>query len=243
MPNDRGPMVLINSQSNGIIPGNTGPAPYTPTAKVQIWTDTDGDGVGDAFHYMQPGVNTGTLKNPTAWGPEVGLANEWLKGDHPDDEYLWLGKAGQGETGMVFDPDARDLSPRSDGELFDFAVLQARNMQANLGYDHLDLLILHQGETDAYSASKAAAYKPALLEYVDAARAEMRVQDIVIGRINDTAPYSQAVREAQWQVDQGDDHIVSFKTIGFGLQADRIHHDATGAIQLGTSDYEAWGML
>lgn len=245
MPNDRGPMVLFVTQSNGIIPGNTGPAPYVPTWRVQIWTDTNGDGIGDTFHAMRPGVNTGTLKNPTSWGPEVGFATKWLEANPVKDanNILWIGKAGRGETGMAYNPDRPDFSPRSEGDMFDFAVSTSLRMQSDLGYDHLSLLVIHQGETDAYQLDTAQAYEFNFTEFLDASRVEMRVEDIVVGRINDTAPHSQLVREAQWRIDQEDPHLVSYKTIGFGLQEDRIHHNADGALSLGRADYEGWLIL
>ena len=56
--------IIIAGDSNPLGYENNGPAPYTPTYKVQIWTDTNGDGVADAWNYMNPGVNTGTPNNP-----------------------------------------------------------------------------------------------------------------------------------------------------------------------------------
>lgn len=68
--------IFTAGQSNDLGYLNNGPAPYVATARVQIFADTDGDGYGDVWNYMNPGVNTGMPANPTAWGPEVEIAKD-----------------------------------------------------------------------------------------------------------------------------------------------------------------------
>lgn len=245
------PYVILAGQSNALGFGNTGPAPYTPTVRVQIWTDTNADGIGDAWHYMNPGVNTGTLNNPTAWGPEVQIANAYLA-DHATG-FLWINKnmeTVRGSTGLATDPGALDWSPSSAGEMFDFADHAADAARANLGggpyaFSAYDALFWMQGETDAGDAADAAAYATNLAGFLAAARSDWMNDPagyVGIGRITDASslPYSLDVRQAQWQVDQVDTRAESFKTIGFEMQADGVHYAAAGQLALGQAFYDNW---
>lgn len=228
---------LFAGQSNALGYLNDGPAPYIPTARVQMWTDTNGDGVGDAFNYLRPGWNTGTEANPHAWGPEVAFAADWL--DHNPTGTLYLGKVAKGSTGLAQDAGAVDWSPRSEGELFDAATRVSHDMRANLGVDHLDGIAFMQGETDATDAAKAGAYHDNLVEFAQEARLDWGATDIALGRIGAAGAYSQAVREAQWQVDQEDAHLASFRTLDLGLRQDGLHYDAAGQWALGQSFFDA----
>ena len=229
---------LFAGQSNTLGYLNEGPAPYVPTARVQMWTDTNGDGVGDAFNYLRPGWNTGTAANPHAWGPEVAFAAEWL--DHNAEGTLYLGKVAKGSTGLAQDEGALDWSPESTGELFDQATRVSHDMRATLGVERLDGIAWMQGETDATDAAKASAYHDNLAEFAQEARFEWGATDIALGRIGAAGAYSQAVREAQWLLDQEDDHLTSFKTLDFGLRPDGLHYDAEGQIALGNAFYDGW---
>lgn len=218
---------------------NNGPAPYEPTARVQIWTDTDGDGMGDAFHYMLPGVNTGTMANPTMWGPEVGTALAWLV-KHPDPEdVLFLGKVTKGETGLA-QAEGFDWSPLSHGELYDAATRVAHDMVANLAHP-LDVVMVMQGETDATSAQAAGAYQANLTDLIAHVRADWGVSDVVLGRIGSAGAHSLDVRVAQWNVDALDDHVASFKTLDLATQPDGIH--VADQMTLGARFYEGWMTL
>lgn len=235
--------ILIAGQSNALGYGNTGPAPYTPTARVQIWADTNGDGQGDTWQYMLPGVNTGTPANPTVWGPEVGIANAWLH-DHPSGN-LWIDKIAKGSTGLAQDPAQLDWSPRSHGEMFDAATASADAARANLGptpyaFARWDAVMWMQGETDATDPTKAAAYQANLTDAVAHMRAGWDVEAVVVGRIGVAGAWSDQVRVAQWSVDQADPNLVSFKTIGFELQSDGLHYDAAGQLSLGAAFYDGW---
>ena len=122
--------IILAGQSNALGYLNTGAAPYVPTPRVQIWADTNGDGVPDAWNYMNPGVNTGTPENPTVWGPEVGFANSWLA-THPTGN-LWIVKIAKGSTGLAADPAQIDWSPSSSGEMYAQATAAIAAARANL---------------------------------------------------------------------------------------------------------------
>jgi hypothetical protein len=240
--------IILAGQSNALGYLNTGPAPYTATARVQIWTDTNGDGAPDAWNYMRPGVNTGTAANPNVWGAEVELANRWLA-DHPSG-YLWIVKEGavKGSTGLAQDANQLDWSPHSRGEMYDQATATIHAAQANLqasafAFKAWDAVAWSQGETDATDPAKAAAYGANLTELIADARRDWGVEDFVVSRISDTGAASLAVRQAEWAVDQADPHAASFKTIGFGLQPDLIHYDAAGQMALGDGFYDGWVTL
>lgn len=239
--------IILAGQSNALGFLNNGPAPYDPTWRVQIWSDTDGDGTPDAWNYMRPGVNTGTLANPAAWGAEVEIANRWLA-DHPDG-VLWIVKVAKGSTGLAEDPLALDWSPHSHGEMFDIATAAINAARHNLdggghAFAQWDVLDWMQGETDAQDAAKADAYGLNVREFITDARAGWAVEDVAVARITDTAgPYSLAVRNAQWNLDNGDDPLAdvhSFKTIGFAMAPDHLHYAPEGQIALGDAFFDAW---
>jgi hypothetical protein len=243
--------VIIAGQSNALGFGNTGPAPYTPTYRVQIWTDTDGDGQGDAWNCMNPGVNTGTPANPKVWGPEVGEANRFLAARTGAYDILWVVKVARGSTGLAQDPAQPDWSPASTGEMYATATATINAARHNLdggpyaftAWDRLDWM---QGETDAQSAAKAAAYGVNVRDFITHARTDWSVEDVVVARITDSTalPYSLDVRQAEWNLDNGDAPMAdvhTFKTIGFGMQADGLHYDAAGQLALGQGFFDAWG--
>lgn len=238
--------VIIAGDSNPLGYLNTGPAPYAVTVRVQIWTDTDADGRGDAWHYMNPGVNTGTLNNPAAWGSEVQLANRWLAGEGADgDGFLWIVKGTETVKGGSTLADHWD--PET-GAMFASTTEAAAAAMRNLAgtpyaFDRYDVAFSGLGENDAVDPAKAAAYLDNVTAYNAAARAAWKVTKLVEYRISDGvgAPGDNlAVRQAQWQADQADPDLVSFKTIGFDMHADGIHYAAAGHIALGNASYEAW---
>jgi hypothetical protein len=236
--------IILAGQSNALGFGNTGPAPYTPTAQVQIWADTNADGIGDAWNYMNPGVNTGTAANPGAWGPEVSLANEWLADNATG--YLWIVKSTKGSTALAQEA-GLDWSHLSSGEMFDLTEAAVDAARANLNgsafaFAQYDALMWMQGEDDALDALQAAAYQTNLHDFAAAARLDWNVGEVIVGRITDSAslPYGFDVRVGQWSEDQADAAMVSFKTIGFTMQADGVHYAAAGHVQLGSAFYDAW---
>jgi len=238
--------VIFAGQSNALGYGVTTAAPYTPTARVQIWADTNGDGVGDAWNYMLPGTNTGTPTNPTVWGPEVEFANRWLA-DHATG-YLWIDKIAKGSTGLAQDATQLDWSPHSTGEMYDIATASIHAAHDNLigspyAFTNWDAIERMQGETDATDQTKADAYAANLAEFATDARTDWNAPEIVVGRITDTAgTYNLTVRQAQWGDDQSDSQMVSFKTIGFEMQSDNLHYDANGQISLGNAFYDAFAV-
>jgi hypothetical protein len=238
-------LVVFAGQSNALgfgMSAATLPAHLTtPNANAYIFGGTYWGG-------LQPSVNTGTATNPQAWGPEAEFAYRFGL-DHPG-ETLLIVKSVKGSTGLALDSVALDWSPDSSGELFDLtdtaidnarAAFTAATGQAAPG---VTATFWMQGETDAGNATTAAAYDDNLVGFFAAARAEWMGDAngyIGFGRITDTAgPYSADVRVAQWAVDQADGHAESFKTIGFGMQADGVHYSAPGQVALGDGFYDAW---
>lgn len=238
--------VIIAGDSNPLGFLNTGPAPYAVTVRVQIWTDTNADGVGDAWHYMNPGVNTGTLNNPTAWGSEVQLANRWLA-DHAEG-YLWIVKGTETVKGGStldghWDPSA--------GSMFASTTHAANAAMHNLeggefAFDHYDAAFIGLGENDAVDPLMAAAYLANITAFNTAARAAWHVTNLIEYRITDGAGApadNLAVRQAQWQADMADPDMISFKTMGFAMQPDNVHYAYEGHIALGNANYDAWMTL
>jgi hypothetical protein len=233
--------VILAGQSEALGFENTGPAPYAPTARVQIWTDTDHDGQGDAWNYMLPGVNTGTVANPAVWGAEVEQANRFLA-QHPNDgAVLWIVKVARGDTGLAQDS--------SHGEMFDLATAETNAARHNLdgspyGFGAWDVLDWMQGETDAQSMAKAGAYGQNVRAFIGAARDAWRVHEVVVGRISGVwgpADANALVRQAQWNLDNGDapmEGVHTFKTMDFPKLPDG-HFDAEGQLQLGTA-FAGW---
>lgn len=241
--------VLLAGQSNALGFLNDGPAPYIPTMRVQVWADTNGDGQGDAWAPMLPGINTGTLANPHVWGSEVEVANRWLAMNPNGSSVLWIDKDDlvKGSTGLAEDAMQLDWSPHSQGEMFDRATASANAAMHSLdgtphAFDHWDVLMWGQGETDATDPAKAAAYGPNVREFITDARAAWHVDEVVVMRITDTAgPYSLPVRQAQWNLDNGDDPmpgVHTFKTIGIAMRPDGIHY--ADHITLGGDFFDGW---
>lgn len=229
--------VIIAGDSNALGYLNTGAAPYVATAPVQIWT-------GGAWNYLNPGVNTGTPNNPTAWGPEVQFAKDWLAVHADDGSHLWIVKDAatvKGSTSL-----AVDWAPAS-GHMFASTSADVSAAMHNLdgtayAFDHYDGALIVLGENDAVNPAFAAAYHDNLIAFNSAARAAWHVTTLLESRIEDTmgAPADNlAVRDAQWQVDQADAAMVSFRTIGFEQQPDHVHYDAVGQLALGHAFFDA----
>jgi hypothetical protein len=237
------PHVIVAGTSNPLGFLNTGPAPYAVTVRVQIWTDTNGDGKGDAWHYMNPGVNTGTLNHPTAWGSEVQLANRWLESGEPG--FLWVVKGT--ETVKGGSTLADDWDPGT-GAMFASTTQAAANAMRNLeggphAFDHYDAAFIGLGENDAIDPAKAAAFGDRLPALNTAARAAWKVTKLVEYRITDGpgAPADNLlVRQAQWQADQADPDLVTYKTIGMPMLADKVHYAQGGHLALGDGNYDGW---
>lgn len=235
--------IIIAGDSNPLGFLNTGPAPYTPSVRIQIWADTNADGIGDAWHYMQPGVNTGTPTHPTVWGSEVSLANRWLA-DNPTG-YLWIVK--NAETVKGGTTLAADWNPWT-GPLFASTTQSAARAMANLDgsqfeFSRYEAAFVGLGENDATNPAMAASYLVNLTAFNFAARSAWHVDKLVEYRITTGAGApadNLAVREAQWQADQAYPDLVTFKTIGFAMQSDGIHYAEAGHIALGNANYDGW---
>lgn len=235
--------IIIAGDSNPLGWMNNGPAPYAVTVRVQIWADTNADGIGDAWNYMNPGVNTGTLNNPQAWGAEVQIANRWLADNA--DGYLWIVKGTETVKGGATAADSFD--PHT-GPMFASTTHAVNAAMHNLDgsqfeFDHYDAAFIGLGENDAANPDMAPHYLADITEINAAARDAWHVTKLVEYRITEgagTAADNLAVRQAQYQADMADPNLVTFKTIGFGVLADRVHYDAAGHVALGNASYDAW---
>lgn len=208
-------ILIVAGQSNAlgfqVTPGEL-PGWYAPTSAVQIWN-------GSAFVTMQPGVNTGTPANPTAWGPEVAYAAAWVN-DHPG-QTLYVVKSVKGSTGLAQDAGAQDWSPASTGELFDAATAAVTAAKAALSGPFHTTALWFQGEEDATSAAKSAAYGTNLAGLESAAATSWGVDDFQYGRISTSLAYNAQVQAAQPD---------GFATDDSPKQADGLHF--TGAAQI-----------
>jgi hypothetical protein len=239
--------IIIAGDSNALGYLNTGPAPYTPTAQVQIWApQPDGS---FAWNYMNPGVNTGTPTNPADWGPEVQIANDWLKVHAGDGSHLWIVKdpaTVKGGTTL-----AVDWAPGAPW--FESTAKAAAAAMHNLDggpytFTHYDIAAVVLGENDAANHSYATAYAANLAAFLPAARLAWDVPNIVMPRIEETiglADDNLAVRTTVWAEGSLDPHLGTFRTIGFDQQPDLVHYDAAGQVALGdgfwnTAQAEGW---
>lgn len=231
--------IIIAGDSNALGYLNTGAAPYAPTVRVQIWADTNGDNVGDAWNYMRPGVNTGTATNPAVWGAEVQIANRWLA-DNPTG-YLWIVKNGEtvkGGTTLYNDW-------HEGAAYFVSTTSSAAHAMANLGggpfaFSEYQMAFVGLGENDANPAM-AGGYLSELTSFDFSARAAWHVDELVEYRITTgagDAASNLAVRQAQWQADMADDHMTSFKTIGMEMRPDGVHY--ADHVALGNMVYDNW---
>lgn len=232
-----GVLVVVAGQSNalgfGVKPaelpaGSARPDPYT-------FILTNGH-----FDVMEPGVNTGTSANPTAWGPEVQYARDF-RATHPG-ELLFIVKVVKGSTGLAADPDHADWSPHSRGELFDEAAAAIAKAKAIV---HLPVhsVLWMQGEEDATDAAKAGAYlgnEADLFAHIRTAWGDDATK-IIVGRIGAETglPFADQVREAQDSADVLDPAAKTISTDGLPLQDDHLHLNGAGELALGDAFYQA----
>lgn len=234
-------LIAIAGQSNaGGFGLNSGSVPTAlkgwTTPQVQIWNPTT-----QAFEQMVAGTNTGTVNQPTMWGPELGFAHEWVA-DHPG-ETLYIVKTIKGSTDIAADPTQLDWSPTS-GELFATMTAQLNAAKAAAGIGQVSGIFWMLGEQAAVEGSKAAAHATLLTDEFAAMRASWgdAGTPIVFGQISDKAglEFMGQVRAAQAAVDAADGNAVSVNTDSFGMQADKLHYSGDGQVSLGTAMYEAW---
>lgn len=241
-------LVVIAGQSNALgfgmslatLPGHLSapnPNAYIFSAGGQYWGQ------------LQPGVNTGTPTNPQAWGPEAQFAYDFGL-SHPG-ETLLIVKSAKGSTGLAQDASALDWWPSSSGEMFDLtdaaidAARAAYQVAQGSPAPEVSAVFFMGMEADALDAAKAAAAAGNLPPFLAAIRSEWMDDPsgyVAMGRISDSAslPHSLDVRVAQWSADQADTNLATFKTIGFGMQADTVHYDAAGHVSLGSAFHTAF---
>lgn len=239
--------VVFAGQSNMNPPGNPSLPAYSLTSRVQIWTDTNGDGHGDAWNYLQPGVNTGTPGIPGGYGPEIQFAKDWLAANPTG--ILWIEKIDsvKGETALAGNS-GLDWAPSSAGEMFDRATtgIDAARVALNgspYAFTHWNAVFWDQGQTDAYNAGWAFDYQTNFPAFVTQAKAAWDVDQFFFAQTHaipgtDWAwvRYGQAVTNV---INPG--HMVD--SLGYDRQSDGVHLSATGLAQEGHGFYslfDAW---
>lgn len=226
--------VVVWGQSNVITYLNSGPAPYTPSDRVQILDIATGQLEG-----LDPGVNAGTANNPADWGPIVQYANEWLS-ENPTGT-LRFAEIAHGSTPLAQDPNGLDWSPASTGELYDQLKAAAAQLVALTGHP-IDVVLGMQGEQDATAAASATAYQANELDLIAHMRADFASVGtaFVFGRIDEATGLAdvETVRAAQDAVANADGMVFSVNTDAYPLRADNLHFDEPGVVQLGHDMYE-----
>lgn len=196
-----------------------------------------------------PGHNSGDSDAPGAWGLEAELLRG-IRLAHPDDTLLVVRMA-FGSTGLAADPAAMDWSPASSGELFDFTTATIERARTAFtratgeAAPRPDAVVWMQGEQDATSAASAAAYHDNLQALLTEVRSDWMhdpAGKVIAPRIGDSPAmaHAAAVRVGEWQADQEDANLATFKTIGFTMQADGLHYGADGHVAIGAAAYGIW---
>lgn len=219
-------IALIVGQSNALgfqVTAAELPTWYATNARVQIWD-------GSAFVTMNPGTNTGTPANPGAWGPEVGYASAWLDDPANAGQTLYIVKSVKGSTGLAQDNGAgvQDWSPSSTGELFDATTAKITAAKAALTGPFHTTALWFQGEEDAASATKSAAYATNLAGLKTAAATSWGVDDFQYGRVSPQLAYADVVKAAQPDGFSSDDSPT---------QPDMLHFTGAGQIDHGAEFY------
>ena len=227
-------LVVVAGQSNalGYTLGATDLPPHlrAPPKDVWIWDPARG-----AFAPLQPGANTGSPNNPGAWGPETQFAWRWRKASCAR---LYIVKHARGETGLAADPVQKDWSPASRGELWDAATAQLAAARQAAPAARLAAVLWMQGETDATSPAKAAAYPSNLAAFVSEVRARWGGETITIAQIDRRGAGWDQVRAGQAAVAAAPD-VALVDTDAFPRQPDGVHLSAKAQVQLGDAFFAA----
>lgn len=194
---------------------------------------------------LTPGTNTGTVNNPGSWGPAVPFA-KLVHEAFPNDINLIVQSA-KGSTPVAAGA-GLDWSPSSVGEMFDITtqtLAQAKSaLLAATGIVMPDpvLTYIDVGANDSFSHSQAQAFQTNFEALVAGARQEWGSDHVIASRLTDTPalPYNFDVRLAQWNADQADAQLETFKTIGMDMQSDLIHRSAVGIVQEAQALFDTW---
>lgn len=214
--------IIVAGQSNALGYNVTAaelPASYHTDPKVVIWNDTTMQ-----WDVMRPGINTGTPANPGAWGPEVAYAMRWTTA-HPN-EVLYVVKDVKGETALA-QTDGLDWSPQSHGELFDATAKQVAD--SHIGNA---TVLWVQGEQDGYDQGQALAYGDNLAGLKTAAAQFWGAVRFITAQSQGPGEFNDLVQQGE-----GPDAV---DTSGVDKQADGIHYNGVGQIELGDLMYDAW---
>lgn len=229
-------LVVVAGQSNALGytlgPADLPPHLSAPPKNVWVWEPARA-----AFAPLKAGGNTGSPNNPGAWGPEAQFAWRWREASCAP---LYIVKHARGETGLAADPEQKDWSPASRGELWDTATTELAAALKTGPAAGVTAVLWMQGETDAAAPAKAAAYQANLAAFVREVRARWGGQAIVIAQIDRRGRGWDQVRAAQAIVAAAP-HIALVDTDPFPRQPDGVHLTAKAQVQLGDGFFEALG--
>lgn len=231
-------LVLFAGQSEmitfGLTPADLPAYALTPDPHVQILVD-------GAFQTMVPGVNTGGLNTPNAWGPIVSETHNWTLA-HPG-ETLDVILSARGSTSLTpgslpnWSPEQPQPPAGISGMFFKTTVL-VNQAKALTGLP-LSTVFWAHGETPATDPAQAASYGRDLTDLFAHMRSEWGADRIVFSEISSQSAlaYADQVRAAQMAVAAADPHVLLINTDALPLQADHLHLAASSALALGDAFY------
>jgi hypothetical protein len=237
---------FVAGQSMGAVP-NTGPHNLPTHLFYADWSNVYLFG-GTYWGGYAPGVNSGAINHPEYFGPPTQFFYE-VKQAFPSDTILIVQHV-KGET-PIQQSSGSDWSPSSSGELFDAmslkiqAAASAWTAAQGTPFPAATATIFSGMETDAFSGLPTSTHLYNIQNLASAIRAFWMHDpegDIIMPRISDSVafpPRGLQVREAQWQADQLDPHLHTYKTLDLTYQYDSIHLDVGGIVGSGSRMFDA----
>ncbi|MBL8723950.1 MAG: hypothetical protein JNK49_07885 [Planctomycetes bacterium] len=214
-----------------------------PLPGGRIWNPRVG-----RWQAVHAGVNNTTAALPRSCGPELTLLDR-LAGAGAA---VYLLKCAVGQTSLGPNPGPWNEWGPGAGELYALLLQQLDAGLAALRGDRLAPRVrgicMMQGESDALSAAAAAGYGPRLQTLLDRLRADLRARHVafvadtpfVVGLVDAGLPAAvfpgtAAVRAAQCAVVDASPRCDGIETTGMPRQADQVHLDTAGVMQLGAA--------
>ncbi|HEX5263258.1 MAG TPA: sialate O-acetylesterase, partial [Phenylobacterium sp.] len=219
-------LVVLAGQSNADVFGVTAadlPAGYyTPSPLVQVWV------AGVGFQELVPGVNSGGVNTPSAVGPEVAIAHDWLAND--PGQTLYIVKSVRGSTGL--EPGAApNWSPEQPAQpdgapngMFNKTTALVDQAKAVTGLPVATVYWM-EGETPATDAAQASAFQADTQDVFAHMRADWGAGDIVFGEVSAASGFAfgDEVRAAQTAIAAADPRTLLVDIDALPLQADDLH--------------------
>jgi len=150
----------------------------------------------------------------------------------------YMYKYGDGGIGLAQDGGETDWSPQSTGEAFDNFITTFINAKKELQIANklffVPAIIWIQGENDAKTESKALAYQPNTIAFIDAIKSRLSIDPPFIDmRIHNTLPigtyaHKATVRTAKDNVAALRNDVIQVDTDAYGIDGDDIHYNAAG---------------